>query len=191
METLTSQTSLPPTEPVNYAFYKRLMIGLGVLVPLLVTVLYGFPGVFQIPGLKVSFLPPLIAVINSLTAVVLVAGYAFIRRKNVALHRTMMGTAFGLGAVFLLCYVGYHSQAPQTRFPADHPLRALYLGLLTSHILLAVVTVGLVLFTLYFALTRQFARHRRLARWTFPIWLYVSVTGVIVYFMIAPYYLAS
>ncbi len=187
MQTSISNTP-PSTEPINNAFYKRLMIGLGVLVPGLVAILYSFPGAFQIPGVKVSFLPPLIAVINSLTALVLVLGYVFIRRKNVAAHRAMMGTAFGLGAVFLLAYVAYHSQAPQTRFPALGLLKTVYLTLLTSHILLAIVTVGLVLFTLYFALTQQFVRHRRLARWTFPIWLYVSVTGVIVYFMIAPYY---
>ena len=178
----------PPTEPVNYAFYKRLMIGLGVLVPVLVGILHSFPGAFQIPGVKVGFLPAIIAGINTLTALALLLGYYFIRQQNVTMHRAMMGTAFGLGAIFLLCYVSYHSQAPQTRYPADAPLRALYLALLGSHILLAIVTVGLVLFTLYFALTQQFVRHRRLARWTFPIWLYVSVTGVVVYFMIAPYY---
>jgi putative membrane protein len=187
MATLT--TPPPPTEPINYRFYKRLMIGLGALVPALVAILYLTTGHLQFVAYEqVKFLPPLIAVLNSLTAVALVLGYVFIRRKNVALHRAAMGTAFGLGALFLLCYVAYHSQAPQTRFPADNPLRPLYLGLLLSHILLAIVTVGLVLFTLYFALTQQFARHRRIARYTFPIWLYVSVTGVIVYLMLAPYY---
>jgi putative membrane protein len=177
-----------PVEPVDYTFYKRLMIGLGAVVPLLVAVLYSFPGAFQIPGVKVSFLPPVIAVINSLTAVALVAGFAFIRQKNVALHRAMMGTAFALGALFLLCYVAYHSQAPQTKFGGVGAIRTVYFTLLLTHISLAIVTVGLVLFTLYFALTQQFARHRRIARWTFPIWLYVSVTGVIVYLLIAPYY---
>lgn len=186
---MSTLTSPPPAGPVNYGFYKRLMIGLGALVPALVAILYATTGQLQVVEYQqVKFLPPLIAVLNSLTAVALVAGYIAIHNKNVALHRAMMGTAFGLGAVFLLCYVAYHSQAPQTRFPADNPLRGLYLGLLASHILLAIVTVGLVLFTLYFALTRQFAQHRRIARWTFPIWLYVSVTGVIVYFMIAPHY---
>jgi putative membrane protein len=190
MPTLTSPTP-PPVEPVNYAFYQRLMIGLGALVPLLVAVLYSFPGAFQIPGVRVSFLPPVIAVINSLTALVLLLGYIFIRQKNVAAHRAMMGTAFGLGGLFLLAYVAYHSQAPQTKFGGVGLIRMVYYTLLLSHILLAIVTVGLVLFTLYFALTQQFARHRRIARWTFPIWLYVSVTGVIVYFLIAPYYAAT
>ncbi len=183
-----TSTLLPPPAPVNYTKYKAIMLTLGAVVPALVAVLYSFPGLFQIPGVKVSFLPATIAVLNSLTALALLLGYVFIRQKKVALHRAMMGTAFALGGIFLLCYVAYHSQAPQTRFPADNPLRPLYIGLLLSHISLAIVTVGLVLFTLYFALTQQFVRHRRIARWTFPIWLYVSVTGVIVYFLIAPYY---
>lgn len=187
MATLTSQPS-KPAGPVNYAFYKRLMIGLGAVVPLLVAILHYFPGALRISGANVRFLPPVIAGINSLTAAALVAGYMFIRQKNVTLHRTMMGTAFGLGAVFLVCYVAYHSQAATTRFGGVGLIRTVYYTLLLTHIGLAVVTVGLVLFTLYFALTQQFARHRRIARWTFPIWLYVSVTGVIVYFLIAPYY---
>ncbi len=178
----------PSVAPINYAFYKRLMIGLGAVVPLLVAVLHYFPGMLQIEGTNVRFLPPVIAGINTLTSIVLVVGYVFIRQKNVAGHRAMMATAFALGTVFLVCYVAYHSQAEQTRFPDIGPLKTVYLTLLASHILLAIVTVGLVLFTLYFALTQQFARHRRIARWTFPIWLYVSVTGVIIYFMIAPYY---
>ncbi len=189
MPTLTSQPT--PVEPVNSAFYKRLMIGLGVVVPLLVAILYYFEGALRISGSNVRFLPPVIAGINSLTALALLLGYIFIRQKNVALHRAMMGTAFGLGAAFLLCYVAYHSQAPTTIFGGTGLIRTVYYSLLISHIGLAVVTVGLVLFTLYFALTQQFERHRRIARWTFPIWLYVSVTGVIVYFLIAPYYPAA
>jgi putative membrane protein len=100
----------------------------------------------------------------------------------------MMGTAFALGGLFLLSYVAYHSQAPSAHFGGAGAVRYVYFFLLLTHIALAVVTVGLVLFTLYFALTEQFAKHRKIARWAFPVWLYVSVTGVIVYFMISPYY---
>ncbi|MBC7447391.1 MAG: DUF420 domain-containing protein [Hymenobacteraceae bacterium] len=167
------------------------MISLGAVVPLLVAILYYLPGILRIDGVNVRFLPPVIAAINSLTALALLLGYVFIRQKKVSLHRAMMGTAFGLGALFLLCYVAYHSQATTTRFGGEGALRVVYYTLLLTHIALAVLTDGLVLFTLYFALTQQFARHRRIARWTFPIWLYVSVTGVIVYFMIAPYYPAG
>ncbi|MCC2547061.1 DUF420 domain-containing protein [Hymenobacter sp. BT175] len=179
----------PVLEPeVNYTRYKVIMGVLAAVVPLLVGILYSFPGAFQIEGVEVKFLPKVIAVLNSLTAVALVLGYYFIRQKQVNLHRAMMGIAFGLGAVFLLAYVAYHSQVPSTKFGGEGAIRGVYYFLLLTHILLAIVTVGLVLFTLYFALTRQFAQHRRIARWTFPIWLYVSVTGVIVYFMISPYY---
>jgi putative membrane protein len=100
----------------------------------------------------------------------------------------MMGTAFALGGLFLLSYVTYHSQVPSTHFGGVGAVRTAYFFLLLSHISLAVVTVGLVLFTLYFALTGQYIKHKAIARWTFPVWLYVSVTGVIVYLMISPYY---
>jgi len=103
----------------------------------------------------------------------------------------MMGTAFGLGSLFLLSYVAYHSQADSTHFGGVGAMRLIYFILLLTHISLAVVTVALVLFTLYFALTGQYTKHKAIARWTFPVWLYVSVTGVIVYFMIAPYYPAA
>lgn len=177
-----------PQAPIDSTKYKVVMLTLGAVVPLLVAILYYFPGLLRIEGMRVSFLPPTIAVINSLTAVFLLLGYYFIRQGQVLRHRAMMGVAFGLGALFLLAYVAYHSQAPSTKYGGDGPLRTVYYTLLISHILLAATTVGLVLFTVYFALTNQFARHRRIARWTFPIWLYVSVTGVILYFMIAPYY---
>jgi putative membrane protein len=100
----------------------------------------------------------------------------------------MMVSAFALGAIFLVSYVIYHSQQASTPFGGVGTIRYVYFFLLLSHIALAIVTVGLVLFTLYFALTEQFTKHRKIARWTFPVWLYVSVTGVIVYFMISPYY---
>ncbi|GAA4375153.1 DUF420 domain-containing protein [Hymenobacter koreensis] len=164
------------------------MLALGLIIPVVVAILYYFPQVFRVAGLDVSYLPAVNAVLNSLTAVLLVLGYVFIRQKKVAQHRAMMGSAFLLGAVFLVSYVVYHSQAVTTRFGGEGLIRTVYYFILITHIVLAALTVGLVLFTLYFALTNQFAKHRRIARWTFPIWLYVSVTGVIVYLMISPYY---
>ncbi|GAB2966206.1 DUF420 domain-containing protein [Hymenobacter coalescens] len=164
------------------------MLALGAIIPLAVAVLYYFPQLFRVEGADVSFLPGVNAGLNSLTALCLVLGYYFIRNKDVAKHRAMMGTAFLLGSIFLVSYVVYHSQTETTRFGGEGLIRGIYYFLLLTHIVLAAVTVGLVLFTLYFALTNQFHKHRRIARWTFPIWLYVSVTGVIVYFMISPYY---
>ena len=160
------------------------------MVPLLVAVLFYYKGVFKIDGADAYLhsLPAVNAVLNSLTAVALLIGFYFIRLKNVLAHRASMGTAFALGGLFLLSYVAYHSQVESTHFGGVGAIRTVYFLLLLSHIGLAVVTVGLVLFTLYFALTGQYTKHKAIARWTFPIWLYVSITGVIVYFMISPYY---
>jgi len=190
MNTPVEEMHPPVMAPGDYTRYKVILGGLGVVVPLLVAILFYFHGTFQIEGMaeKVKVLPAFNALLNSLTAVCLLLGYYFIRQKQVLRHRTMMGIAFALGSVFLLSYVAYHSQAEQTRFGGVGAARTIYLFLLASHILLAIVTVALVLFTLYFALTGQYTKHKAIARWTFPIWLYVSVTGVIVYFMIAPYY---
>jgi putative membrane protein len=180
-------------EPGDYTKYKLILGGLGVVVPVLVAVLFYFKGLFQIEGAAahLRWLPALNAVLNSLTAVALLAGFYFIRQKNVLAHRAMMSTAFGLGALFLVSYVAYHSQVDSTKFGGVGTIRLVYFLLLLTHISLAVVTVALVLFTLYFALTGQYTKHKAIARWTFPVWLYVSITGVIVYFMIAPYYPAG
>ncbi|MDO7876923.1 DUF420 domain-containing protein [Hymenobacter sp. ASUV-10] len=188
MSTPTEQLRPPVLDPADYTRYKIIMGVLGAVVPLLVAVLYYFPETFRIPGAQVKFLPAVNAVLNSLTAVCLLTGFYFIRQKNVLAHRAMMGTAFAFGALFLLSYVAYHSQVPSTHFGGVGTIRLVYFFLLLTHISLAVVTVALVLFTLYFALTGQYTKHKRIARWTFPVWLYVSVTGVIVYFMISPYY---
>ncbi|SHI56705.1 putative membrane protein [Hymenobacter daecheongensis DSM 21074] len=182
-------TTIPPAaNSGNHTKIRITMAALAAIVPLLVAILHYFPEAFRVPGAQVRFLPALNAVLNSLTAVCLLLGYYFIRRKEVLKHRAMMGTAFLLGALFLVSYVVYHSQVASTSFGGTGTIRYVYFALLLSHIMLAALTVGLVLFTLYFALTEQFAKHRRIARWTFPIWLYVSVTGVIVYLMISPYY---
>jgi putative membrane protein len=190
MNTPTNQLQPPVMAPGDYTRYKIILGVLGIIVPGLVAILFSFHGAFQIPGWaqKVKVLPAVNAVLNSLTAVCLVAGYYFIRQKQVLRHRTMMGTAFALGGLFLLSYVAYHSQGEETRYGGVGTMRYVYFFLLATHIILAAVTVELVLFTLYFALTGQYAKHKRIARWAFPIWLYVSVTGVIVYLMISPYY---
>ena len=180
--------SKPALEPGAYTKYKVAVGVLATVVPLLVATLYYYPETFRVPGAQVKFLPTLNAVLNSLTAVFLLLGYIFIRNKQVTRHRAMMGTAFLLSSLFLVSYVVYHSQEASTKFGGEGLIRYIYFVILLTHITLAIVTVGLVLFTLYFALTQQFEKHRRIARWTFPVWLYVSVTGVIVYFMISPYY---
>ena len=193
MTTATEQLHPPVLEPGDYTKYKIILGALGVVVPLLVAVLFYYKDIFRIAGAGpyLHALPAVNAALNSLTAVALLTGYYFIRHKNVRAHRAAMGTAFGLGALFLVSYVAYHSQVESTHFGGVGAARAVYFLLLLTHISLAAVTVALVLFTLYFALTGQYVKHKRIARWTFPVWLYVSVTGVIVYFMIAPYYPAG
>ena len=190
MNTPTNQLHPPVLAPGDYTRYKIILGTLGTVVPLLVAVLFYYKGVFQVAGAApyLKSLPAVNAVLNSLTAVALLVGFYFIRQKNVLAHRASMGTAFALGALFLLSYVAYHSQVESTHFGGVGTIRMVYFLLLLTHISLAVVTVGLVLFTLYFALTGQYTKHKAIARWTFPVWLYVSVTGVIVYFMISPYY---
>ena len=190
MNTPTEQLHPPVMAPGDYTRYKVILGTLGAVVPLLVAVLFYYKGLFKISGAGpyLHELPAVNALLNSLTAVALLVGYYFIRQKNVLAHRMAMGTAFALGGLFLLSYVAYHSQVDSTHFGGVGAIRTVYFILLLTHISLAVVTVGLVLFTLYFALTGQYTKHKAIARWTFPVWLYVSVTGVIVYFMISPYY---
>ena len=192
--TTTAEQLHPPTlEPGDYTKYKIILGTLGAVVPLLVAVLFYYKDIFRIAGADhyLHQLPAVNAGLNSLTAVALLVGYYHIRRGNVLAHRAAMLTAFTIGGLFLLSYVAYHSQVPSTHYGGTGALRTLYFVLLLTHISLAAVTVALVLFTIYFALTGQYAKHRAIARWTFPVWLYVSITGVIVYFMIAPYYPAG
>ena len=134
--------------------------------------------------MSASVLPTLNACLNATAAVAIVTGVLAIRRRRVAVHRAAMLTAFAVSTVFLVSYLVYHYQAGSKRFEGPGWLRVMYLGILLTHTVLAVAIVPLVVTTLYRALTRQFARHVPLARWTFPLWLYVSVTGVVVYWML-------
>ena len=134
--------------------------------------------------MSASVLPTLNACLNATAAVAIVTGVLAIRRRRVAVHRAAMLTAFAVSTAFLVSYLVYHYQAGSKRFEGPGWLRVVYLAILLTHTVLAVAIVPLVVTTLYRALTRQFARHARLARWTFPFWLYVSVTGVVVYWML-------
>jgi putative membrane protein len=133
-------------------------------------------------------LPFLNAIINSLTSLVLVFGLYFIKQKNVLMHRRMMLMAFGLGACFLVSYVLYHLSNESTPFGGEGAIRIVYYFLLISHIILSIGVVWFVLRAVYYALSNQIEAHRKIVKWAYPIWLYVSVTGVIVYMMISPYY---
>jgi putative membrane protein len=132
----------------------------------------------------ISFLPHLNAVLNTTSALLLLAGFRFIRRGRIQAHRNCQVTAVVTSALFLISYLTYHYYHGATRFPGQGPVRLLYFAILITHTILAVVIVPLILVTLYRAARGDFIRHRRIARWTLPLWIYVSVTGVIVYLML-------
>ena len=132
----------------------------------------------------VPWLASVNASLNAIAAVFLAAGFYFIRRRQVAAHRLCMLTAFWVSVVFLICYIAYHYQVGDVRFRGHGLIRPVYFTILTSHIMLAAATVPLAIFTLRRALRQRFDAHRRLARWTWPVWIYVSVTGVIVYLLV-------
>jgi putative membrane protein len=134
-------------------------------------------------------LPTLNATLNGISALLLVAGYRFIRARQIARHRFCMLAAFGVSIVFLTSYLIYHAQVGSVRFPGTGFVRLVYFAVLIPHTILAATVPPLAVLTLVRALQERFDRHRRIARWTFPIWLYVSVTGVIVYWML--YHLAG
>jgi putative membrane protein len=139
--------------------------------------------------LSLHQLPTLNAALNGTSALLLVFGYRFIRRREITAHRTCMIAACAVSALFLISYLTYHYQVGTVRFPGSGWLRGLYLTVLLSHTLLAALVPPLAIMTLWRAVAERFDKHRRLARWTLPIWLYVSITGVIVYWML--YHLAG
>lgn len=167
----------------------RWIFGISVFVFTAVLVLNRkiLPRPDEIPGF-IYFLPSLNAVINGTCSVLLLISLYFIKRKNIIVHRRLNITTFILSSVFLLSYVTYHYLADEATFPKDNALRPVYLLILISHIILAALVLPLILIAFYYGLTNKIAKHRRITRWAFPIWLYVTVTGVIVYLMISPYY---
>ncbi len=164
--------------------YRGLIITLSIAIPVIVAVLFRV----QIPGYDLSFLPPIYASINGLTAVLLIVSYLAIRNGKRRLHERINKICMALSAVFLAMYVLYHMTSEPTPYGGEGWLRALYYFILISHILLSVAVVPLILLTFSRALAGNFERHRRLAKFAFPVWLYVAITGVLVYLMISPYY---
>lgn len=165
----------------------RLILGLSVVVFGVVVILYQLPKADHIPDWA-SFLPKLNAIINATCSILLVTSFMAIKRGNVNLHKGLNISTFVLSSLFLVSYIVFHSFGVETRFPEDNPIRPLYLVILISHIVLAAAVFPLVLTSFYLGLTSQVDRHRKVSRFTFPIWLYVTVTGVVVFLMISPYY---
>ena len=139
-------------------------------------------------GVDFSFLPPFHAMLNALTAVTLLFALYFIKNKNVKSHRKAIYVAMSLSVLFLLSYVVYHFTTPDTKFGGVGTIRTVYFVLLITHITLAALTLPFILLTFIRAYTNQFERHKKMARWLFPFWLYVALTGPICYLMLMPYY---
>lgn len=169
--------------------YNKLIVVLSVAIPLVVALLFGVN--LRKLGYDVqplSFLPPIYATINGLTAVVLVAAVIAIKNGNRKLHENLMKVAICCSVAFLGMYVAYHMTSDSTKFGGEGMIKYVYFFILISHILLSIIIIPLVLITYVKALAQRFDKHKKIAKITFPIWLYVAVTGVVVYLMISPYY---
>ena len=182
--------------------YKIIIFLLSVLIPVIVALLLFMPDKMSFNGNWQMVLPHLNGIINTITAAILVFGFIMIRNKRIEIHKRAMSSAFFLGVLFLMSYLIYHSTSDSTVFGDVNSnglldeneaeqvgfFRMIYLFILLAHIFLAVIVVPFVLFAFYFALTNKIEKHKKTVRFTLPIWLFVSVSGVLVYLMIRPYY---
>jgi len=173
----------------NEKKYNKWIVVLSIFIPLAVAALFGIKlrdfG-FNVEPLTV--LPPIYATINGLTAIILLVAVSAIKVGNRLLHERLMKLAIFLSVVFLLLYIAYHMTSDSTKFGGEGMIAYVYYFILITHILLSIVVIPFVLITYVRAITNNFDRHKKIARITFPLWLYVAVTGVIVYVMISPYY---
>lgn len=165
--------------------YNRWIVILSISIPLVVAVLFGV----KIPNVApLSFLPPIYATINGVTALLLIIAVWMIKNGKRKSHEFLMKTCIGLSAAFLLMYIAYHMTSASTSYGGEGIIKYFYYAILISHILLSIGVIPLVLITYVRALAKRFDKHKKIARITFPLWLYVAVSGVIVYLMISPYY---
>ncbi len=167
--------------------FNRLITTVSIVVPVVVAILFGV----KIPNVeRLGFLPPIYATINGLTAILLLVAIWAIKNGKRKLHQNIMTTCIALSLVFLLMYVAYHMTADSTKFGGQGTIQYVYYFVLITHIVLSIAIIPLVLKTYVRAYLGKFESHRKLAKITFPIWLYVAITGVVVYLMISPYYLS-
>lgn len=170
---------------LNEKKYNKLIVVLSVLIPVVVAVLFGV----KIPNVEpLSFLPPIYATINGLTAVLLVVAFVAIKNRKIILHENLMKTAIGCSVAFLVMYVAYHMTSDSTKFGGEGAIKYIYYFVLITHILLSIIIIPFVLITYVRAITNNIEKHKKIAKITFPLWLYVAISGVIVYIMISPYY---
>lgn len=165
--------------------YNKWIVVLSILIPVVVTVLFGV----KIPNVEpLSFLPPIYATINGVTACVLITAFWAIKNKKRRLHERLMKLAILLSVSFLVMYIAYHMTSDSTKFGGEGAIKYVYYFVLLSHILLSVLVIPFVLITYVRAISQNFERHKKIARITFPLWLYVAISGVVVFLMISPYY---
>ena len=164
--------------------YNKWILILSIVIPVVVAALFGIKIDAELP----IFLPPIYATINGFTALVLIIAVWAIKNKKRNLHEYLMKCAIGLSIVFLIMYVAYHMTSDSTKFGGEGSIKYLYYFVLLTHILLSIIIIPFVLITYVRAITNNFERHKKIAKITFPLWLYVAVSGVIVYLMISPYY---
>ena len=158
---------------------------LSIAIPVVVAILF----LIKIPNVEpLTFLPPVYAFINAITAVFLTIAYIAIKRKKIILHERLMKISIGLSVIFLVMYVAYHMTSDPTPYGGEGIIKTVYYFILVSHVILSIGIIPLVLVTYVRAISKLFADHKKIARYTFPIWMYIAVTGVIVYLMISPYY---
>ncbi len=173
------------TQTTTTTKYTKWIWILSIAVPVLVAVLF----TVRIPGVeRMGFLPPIYASTNALTAILLIMALIMIKKGNRKAHENFMKSAILLSVLFLVMYVAYHMTSDSTKFGGEGNIKYFYYFILLTHIILSITVIPFVLITYVRAISGNFPAHKKIARFTFPLWLYVAVTGVIVYIMIAPYY---
>lgn len=166
--------------------YNKWIWVLSIVIPLAVAALFKVNLKEYVQPL--TFLPPIYATINGFTAIVLVAAVVMIKKGNRPAHERLMKLAIALSVCFLVLYIGYHMTSESTKFGGEGAIKYIYYFILITHILLSIAVIPLVLITYVKALAQRFDKHKKIAKITFPLWLYVAITGVVVYLMISPYY---
>ena len=170
--------------------YNKWIVVLSIIIPVVVAILSRVK--LQDFGYDVqplTFLPPIYATINGFTALLLILAFIAIKKKNIVLHENLMTTSVWTSVIFLIMYVAYHMTSDSTQFGGEGAIKYIYYFILITHIVLSIVIIPFVLITYVRGITNDIDRHRKIARITFPMWLYVAVTGVVVYLMISPYYI--
>lgn len=168
-------------EKNKYSFWIKLI---SIAIPVVVAILFRVRIDYTLP----VFLPPIYATINAITAILLVLALVAIKSKKITLHERLMKICIALSLVFLLMYIAYHMTSDPTPFGKEGLIKTVYFFILISHILLSIALIPLVLISYVRAIQKEFSNHRKIAKITFPIWLYVAVTGVLIYIMISPFY---